>query len=84
MRSGPQRWLPLITAVACRVGSRSLVDDGWYHGETIIAVKRTYPVLVSALGSCNQATDHWSKEGVAGVWSRLVGDLILDREAGSN
>ena len=78
VRSGPQRWLPLITAVACEV-ARSLVNVCWYCEESIIAAKRTYPVLVGALGSCNQATNHGSKEGVVGVWSRLVGNLVLEQ-----
>jgi hypothetical protein len=37
----------------------------------------TYAVLVCALGSCNQAANHGCEEGVVGVGSRLVGNLVL-------
>jgi hypothetical protein len=37
----------------------------------------TYAILVCALGSCNQAANHGCEEGVVGVGSDLVGNLVL-------
>lgn len=39
-----------------------------------------YPILVRALGSCNQTPHHRSEEGIVRVWPGLVGDLVLHTE----